>query len=108
MIRMACSNNGRRGESIPMTHTIQNGKSLLTRVRRITGQSQALEAALISQTECQQILQQLAAIRGAVNGLMVEVLEGHLREHVLAPDTTPEQRETDLDAVTRVLRSYLK
>jgi DNA-binding FrmR family transcriptional regulator len=91
-----------------MTHTIQNGKSLLTRVRRITGQSQALEAALINQTECHLILQQIAAIRGAVNGLMVEVLEGHLREHVLARDSSPEQREADLDEVTRVLRSYLK
>lgn len=91
-----------------MTHTIQNGKSLLTRVRRITGQAQALEAALISQTDCHLILQQLAAIRGAINGLMVEVLEGHLREHVLAADSTPAQREADLDAVTRVLRSYLK
>ena len=53
-------------------------------------------------------MQQIAAIRGAVNGLMLEVLEGHMREHLGAAEATPAERLEDLDQVVRVLRSYLK
>jgi DNA-binding FrmR family transcriptional regulator len=53
-------------------------------------------------------LQQIAAIRGAVNGLMAQVLEGHLREHLVAEDRTPEERREDLEQLVGVLRSYLK
>jgi len=91
-----------------MPHTIKAKKQLLTRVRRIRGQSEALEKALEQETECVAILQQIAAIRGAVNGLMAEVLEGHIREH-LGPDAiSPQQRDEDLEQVIAVLKSYLK
>ena len=46
--------------------------------------------------------------RGAVNGLMLEVLEGHMREHLGAEEATHAERLEDLDQVVRVLRSYLK
>jgi FrmR/RcnR family transcriptional regulator, repressor of rcnA expression len=90
-----------------MPHTIRNRKPLIARVRRITGQAEALEKALAEEAECAGILQQIAAIRGAVNGLMTEVLEDHLREHVVAKGTA-ERRQQDLEAVIQVLRSYLK
>ena len=54
------------------------------------------------------VLQQLAAVRGAVNGLMLELLEGHVREHLGAEAAKPEQREQDLELVVKVLRSYVK
>jgi DNA-binding FrmR family transcriptional regulator len=88
--------------------TVKNNQALLTRVHRITGQTQALEAALTQHTDGSLVLQQIAAIRGAVNGLMVEVLEGHLRAHLIAPDRAPEAREHDMEQVVRVLHSYLK
>ena len=91
-----------------MSHTLQNRKPLLARIRRIKGQTEALERALENAEECAVILQQLAAVRGAVNGLMLEVLEGHMREHLGAPDATPAERLEDLDQVVSVLRSYLK
>jgi len=90
-----------------MPHTIRNKKPLIARVRRIQGQAAALEKALGDEAECAGVLQQIAAIRGAVNGLMTEVLEGHLREHVTAKGPA-ERRQQDLDAVIQVLRSYLK
>src|SRR3984893_9946517 len=90
-----------------MPHTIRNKKPLIARVRRIRGQAEALEKALGDEAECAGVLQQIAAIRGAVNGLMTEVLEGHLREHVAAKGTA-EHRQQDLEAVVKVLRSYLK
>ncbi len=91
-----------------MPHTIKGKKQLLTRVRRIKGQSEALERALEQETECALILQQIAAIRGAVNGLMAEVLEGHLREHLGREGIDPRERSKDLERVVAVLRSYLK
>jgi len=90
-----------------MPHTVRDKKTLLTRIRRIQGQAEALERALDQELECSAILQQIAAIRGATDGLMAEVMEGHLREHVAAPASARE-RQRDLDAVLRVLRSYLK
>jgi DNA-binding FrmR family transcriptional regulator len=91
-----------------MAHTIRDKSKLLTRVRRIRGQADALERALIAETGCAAILQQIAAIRGAVNGLMAEVLEGHLRTHVAADDVPSRQREHELEDVLSILRSYVK
>ncbi|MDO4231870.1 MAG: metal/formaldehyde-sensitive transcriptional repressor [Lautropia sp.] len=91
-----------------MAHTIKDKKALLTRVRRIAGQTAALEKALEQEAECAAVLQQIAAIRGAVNGLMGHVLEGHVREHLGVVDVTPQQREADLEVVVTALRSYLK
>ena len=91
-----------------MAHTILNKKPLLTRIRRIKGQTEALERALEDDRDCSAILQQLAAVRGAVNGLMLEVLEGHVREHLGSADESEAQRAADLDLVVSVLRSYVK
>lgn len=88
-----------------MGHTVQNQRPLLSRVRRIRGQLDGLEKALQDGGECGAVLQQIAAVRGAVNGLMNEVLEGHLRQHLVPAD--PDHPD-DMDAVLRVLRSYLK
>ncbi len=91
-----------------MAHTIKGQKKLLMRVRRIRGQTEALEKALQQQGDCSAILQQIASIRGAVNGLMSEVLEGHLREHLGADAVSAARRESDLVDVIGVLRSYLR
>ena len=91
-----------------MSHTIAGKKKLLSRVRRIKGQSLALETALEGEPNCMAVLQQVAAIKGAVNGLMKEVLEGHLREHLGAEDMTKEKRLEEVEDVISILKSYLK
>jgi DNA-binding FrmR family transcriptional regulator len=91
-----------------MAHTVRDKSKLLSRVKRIRGQADALERALIDETDCAAILQQIAAIRGAVNGLMAVVLEGHLRAHVAADGVSKRQREHELEDVLGVLRSYMK
>jgi DNA-binding FrmR family transcriptional regulator len=91
-----------------MSHTSAGKKKLLGRVRRIKGQTVALENALEGEPECLQVLQQIAAIRGAVNGLMKEVLESHLREHLGNADVGQDQRQAELEDVISVLNSYLK
>ena len=90
-----------------MSHTVRDKKKLLTRLKKIQGQSTALEKMLNREHECAEILQQLAAIRGAVDGMMLQVIQGHLTDHVVKePDGT--QREADLETVMQVIKSYLK
>ncbi|HEK0906185.1 metal/formaldehyde-sensitive transcriptional repressor [Pseudomonas parafulva] len=91
-----------------MAHTLKNKKSLLTRVRKIKGQAGALEKALEQEKDCLAILQQIAAVRGAVNGLMAEVMEGHIREHLVADGLSVQERQEEADKVAALLRSYLK
>lgn len=90
-----------------MAHTITGKKPLLARVRRIKGQLEALERALEGDAECLAVLQQVAAVRGAVNGLMAQVLEGHIRDH-LGVNADPATQQDDIDGVVAALRSYLK
>ncbi len=91
-----------------MAHIIKSKKQLLTRVRRIKGQTEALERALNQEVECTAVLQQIAAIRGAINGLMAKVLEDHWREH-LGPDSgDAKSRSKDIEQFAGILRSYLK
>lgn len=91
-----------------MPHTPGEKKKALARVRRIQGQTEALGRALEAGAECGAVLQQLAAIRGAVNGLMSEVLEAHLREEfgTAAPD---EARHAErVREMTQLVRTYLR
>jgi DNA-binding FrmR family transcriptional regulator len=91
-----------------MAHTLKGKKQLLTRIRKIKGQASALENALEQEGDCLAILQQIAAIRGAVNGLMAEVMEGHIRDHLGAEDLSAEARRTEVDQIATLLRSYMK
>ena len=91
-----------------MPHIVHERKKLLTRVRRIKGQIEAMGKALNEEPDCMAVLQQIASIRGAVNGLMVEMLEDHIREQLGSEAATPKQRQQDLEQVINVLRSYLK
>ncbi|ELY3783297.1 metal/formaldehyde-sensitive transcriptional repressor, partial [Cronobacter sakazakii] len=75
-----------------MPHSPEDKKRILTRVRRIRGQAEALERALEAGEPCLHILQQIAAVRGAANGLMGEMVEIHLKDELVSGDTTPEQR----------------
>ena len=91
-----------------MPHTPQEKKRALTRLRRIRGQAEALERALEQGADCGPVLQQLAAIRGAVNGLMSEVLESHLRKEFAHPNPTRARAGASIDQAISLVRSYLK
>ncbi|PZP30654.1 MAG: regulator [Roseateles depolymerans] len=91
-----------------MPHSPEDKRNALLRVRRIRGQAEALERALDAGEDCGPVLQQLAAIRGAINGLMSEVLESHLREQ-LATVPDPDDRHAQLvQDMTTLVRTYLK
>ena len=92
-----------------MAHTTKNKDKLLSRVRRIRGQVDAIERALESEQECAGVLQLMAACRGALNGLMAEVMEGHVRFHVLSPDNGKNSPQAQAaEELMDVIRAYLK
>jgi len=90
-----------------MAHVTRHRRKILTRIRRIGGQVAALEKSLEQDIDCAAVLTQIAAVRGAVHGLMLEVLEDHLREHVVA-EPRRGGRARELTAVTSLLRTYVK
>ena len=92
-----------------MSHTVRNKANLLARVRRIRGQVEALERALEAEKGCAEIMQQIAAFRGAANGLMTEVIEEHVRTHVASPSIMSNaERTRGADELVDVVRAYLR
>jgi FrmR/RcnR family transcriptional regulator, repressor of rcnA expression len=90
-----------------MAHVTKHRRKLLVRVRRIAGQVTALEKSLQTDIDCARVLTQIAAVRGAVQGLMMEVLEDHLREHVVAESRLP-RRARELAAVKTLMRTFVR
>ncbi len=91
-----------------MPKQVEDKKRILTRVRRIKGQTQAIETALENGVDCGAILQQICSVRGAVNGLMNELLEVHLKDTLVSGETSEEERSLELVEVSKILKSYLK
>lgn len=91
-----------------MSH-IKSGKDdLLKRVKRIAGQIQAVERALVSDDDCAKTLHLVAATRGAINGLMDEIIEDHAREHVANPALSDEERAKGVEELLEAIRRYTK
>jgi len=87
-----------------MSHLNQN-KKILNRIRRIQGQTNALEQNLLKpESSCIEVLQQVAAVKGAINGLMNELIELHLREHVLSD--LEKINEEDLNDFLALIKRY--
>ncbi len=90
-----------------MSHTIQHKKRLIHRVRRICGQIEAVERALVDEKGCAEVMLTLAASRGAIHSLMVELLEEHLHTHVVDPGVKAKRHEA-ADEVAKVFRISLR
>lgn len=90
-----------------MSHLATPSKALRTRVRRIRGQVEAIEAALEAGGECTDVLVQIAAVRGAAHGLMMEVLGEHLAAHV-GEELDPQARHAALEDVLVLMRRHLR
>ncbi len=92
-----------------MAHTTRDKRRLLLRVRRLRGQLDSVERALEGEEDCSVVLQRLAACRGALGGLLVEILEGHVRQHIVDPDKRPRSPQTEAaEELINVIRSYLR
>ena len=92
-----------------MSHTTRDKQKLLNRVRRIKGQVEGIEKALESEQDCYRVLQIIVSCRGALNGLMAEVLEGHIQVHVLDPDQPPRPEQFQAaEMLMELIRTFLK
>jgi FrmR/RcnR family transcriptional regulator, repressor of frmRAB operon len=92
-----------------MSHTVREKNKLLARVRRIRGQVEGIERALDAEAGCEQVMHQLAGVRGALNGLMAEVVEDHVREHLVDSEKYPGALNAQAaEQLLGVVRSYLK
>lgn len=90
-----------------MAHTIANKEKLILRVKKIKGQLNSIQKALEEEKDCFKILQQISASRGAIQSLMSEVLDGHIKEH-LGNHVSDEQREQEIANLASLFKSYLK
>jgi DNA-binding FrmR family transcriptional regulator len=94
-----------------MAHTAKDKKKLIDRVRRIRGQIDAIEKALDEEKDCSSVLHHIAGCRGAMNGLMAEVVEGHIRSHILTNSNSGEDKQAQAQAaeeLIELIKSYLK
>lgn len=92
-----------------MTHTIREKEKLLARVRRIRGQIEGIERALTRESGCEQVLHLIAGARGAMAGLMAEVVEEHVRTHLVDAERHPAALDQDaVEQLLGVVRTYLK
>jgi FrmR/RcnR family transcriptional regulator, repressor of frmRAB operon len=89
--------------------TTREKTKLLNRVRRIRGQVEAVERALEQEIGCSDVLQLITSVRGAINGLMAEVLEDHIRMRVVDPLREPDEaRAFAVEELINVVHCYLK
>jgi DNA-binding FrmR family transcriptional regulator len=92
-----------------MSHTIEDKQKLILRAKRIQGQVGALVRALTEERDCSDVLQLVSAARGAINSLMAELLEGHIKSHVLNGKHRPTaQQVVAADEVIDMVKAYLK
>ena len=96
-------------EVFSLSHTTEHKKELLLRAKRIQGQVEALVRALSEEHDCSEVLQVMSAARGAMNSLMAELLEGHIRNHVLNGKQKPSKSQVSAaDEVIDMVKSYLR
>jgi DNA-binding FrmR family transcriptional regulator len=89
--------------------TTRDKTKLIRRVRRIKGQVESIERSLTAEADCHEVLQQVAACRGALNGFMAELVEGHIRCHVLDESERPKPRQQQAaQELIDIVHSYMK
>jgi DNA-binding FrmR family transcriptional regulator len=92
-----------------MAHTVREKQKLLARVRRIRGLVEAIERALDGEAACEQVMHLIAGARGAMTGLMAEVVEDHVRVHLVDTETYPKALNAEAaEQLIDVVRTYLK
>lgn len=90
-----------------MGHTIREKDKLIARINRIKGQLDAVSQVLNAEEDAYKLLQLLSSSRGALTGLMGEILEGHILEHVVEAPTKKDAAQAGRE-VTEILKSFWK
>jgi len=91
-----------------MAHVAKEKVKLLNRLKRMQGQLAAIERAVESDGECARVLQQATACRGALNGFIAEVIEDHIREHMIDPKAARDDPRVEAaEELVSIVHSYL-
>lgn len=90
-----------------MSHIKREKAKLLNRIRRVRGQIEAVERAIEDEQGCAEVLHLIVTARGAMSGLMTEVIEDHIRLHVVDP-TKDSERSRGADELIEAVQAYLK
>jgi DNA-binding FrmR family transcriptional regulator len=92
-----------------MSHVAKEKAKLLNRLRRMRGQIDAMERAVDADNECAIVLQQATACRGALDGFIAEVIEDHIREHMVDPKVGSDSPQAlAAEELIEVVHQYLK
>src|SRR5262249_52469732 len=90
-----------------LSHTNREKLKLLNGVKRVRGQVEAVERALEEEKGCANVLHLIVAARGALSSLMTEVIEDHIRLHVVDPARDSE-RNRGAEELIEAVQAYLK
>ncbi|HLK23693.1 MAG TPA: metal/formaldehyde-sensitive transcriptional repressor [Caulobacteraceae bacterium] len=91
-----------------MAHVAAEKTKLLNRLKRIRGQIEAIERVVGADGECARVLQQATACRGALDGFIAEVIEDHIREHMIDPSAgADDPRVQAAEELVAIVHSYL-
>jgi len=92
-----------------MGHVSKNRDKLLNRVKRLRGQIEAIQRSVEANEECARVLQQATACRGALDGFIVEMIEDHIREHVIDPKLGQKTAQAlAADELIDIVHQYLR
>ena len=92
-----------------MSHVGKEKAKLLNRVRRLRGQLEAIERAIEVGQDCADVLQQATSCRGALDGFIAEVIEDHIREHIVDPRAERDDpRVAAAEELVEIVHQYLK
>jgi len=92
-----------------MSHVAKEKGKLMKRLRRLRGQIEALERAVEADQECAGVLQQATSCRDALDGFIAEVIEDHIREHMIDPKASADDpRVAAADELIEIVHTYLK
>jgi DNA-binding FrmR family transcriptional regulator len=88
-----------------MSHLPREKLELVNRTKKVIGQLESVLRGLNDDDSCAEVLQRLSAARGAINSLMAELLEDHIRNHMPRNSKSSEEAA---DNVVQIVRTYLK
>ena len=91
-----------------MSHLEKEKQKLIARIKRIRGQVDSIERSLTTGDDCADVLMLLANVRGGVNSLMAEVLEDHIRLHMLSNEKNTMPSAELAEDLIGLVRAYLK